>query len=470
MRCVKSLRHTIAATITLALTSIPATVSATAPQLAAPAGLSVLTVKMTGNEFIVLQNNTGGTIADLSTYWLSAYNNVSPMAAGVSSSSEQLPAASLSAGHMLLLSANPMQTCGASVAGKLSLSLSDGGGFLELAQTSIEADGALTQTPVDWLSWSSGSAGTITDVPSGSKSPDTAYFRYLGDGGYAWQQATIDAHNTCQLNFVVAGGSEPSSAVTPLTLAATSPPATILGNASTGGPPTPGLPAGDAGLQAPQLSELLPNPSGTGNDDIDEFIELYNPNNVAFDLTGFNLQAGTTTLHLYTFPPGTIVLPKSFKTFYSAETGLNLSNTAGQVSLLDPFGKTISQTQPYAKAKDGQAWALAKGTWYWTLQPTPNKANVIQQPGGKVMGATKKAKTAAKTGAPSTAATSSEMAAEAGQRASVHPWVLALVALAALLYGAYEYRRDLANRLFQLRGKLGVRRTPRQTITGRRGD
>jgi hypothetical protein len=471
MRRVKNLRHTIAVTIALALTSAPATVSATTPQLAAPAGLSVLEVKMTGDEFIVLQNNTGGIIADLSTYWLSAYNNVSPVAAGVSSSSEQLPAASLPAGQMLLLSANPMQTCGASVAGKLSLSLSDGGGFLELTQTGIDAHGALAQTPIDWLSWSSGAAGAITSVPSGSKSPNTVYFRYLSGSGYVWQQAAMDVRNDCQLNFVVAGGSEPSSAVTPLTLAATSPPATILGNLPGDGSSTPVMPPGDAGLQAPQLSELLPNPSGTGNDSTDEFIELYNPNDVPFDLTGFSLQAGLTTLHLYTFPAGTMLPAKSFKAFYSAETGLSLSNTASQVGLLDPSGKVIGITEPYSKAKDGQTWALAKGKWYWTLQPTPNKANVVRQPGVKVTSTKKKAaRTVTKTGTSMATAGPSEAVDDADKEVLVHPWVLALVALGALLYGAYEYRRDLANRLFQLRGKLGVRRADRQATTGRRGD
>lgn len=455
---------------------LPATVSASAPQLAAPAGLTLLELKMTGDEFVVLQNNTGDDIADLSSFWLTAYNNVSPVAANVSSSSQQLPATSLPAGQMLLLSANPMQTCGASVAGKLSLSLADGGGFLQLMRTSINQYGAITETPSDWVSWSSSAAGVIQNVPSNTKSPNTLYYRYSQSDSYAWQQAVIDVTNHCQLDLVVAGGTEPSSAVTPLTLAATSPPATILGNVdvSEGGSPLPVLPATDTGLQAPQLTELLPNPLGTGNDGTDEFIELYNPNSKPFDLTGFILQTGLTTTHQYTFPAGTTMVAKSFKAFYSAHTGLSLSNTSGRAALLDPFGTSIGASEAYTKAKDGQTWALAKGTWYWTLQATPSKANVIQQAAVKSSSSTKKS---AKSSGASGAGTANASSAAGDENddtglpgAYVHVWVLALVAAIALLYGAYEYRRDVANRLFQLRAKFSASRTTGRSAEGRRSD
>ena len=62
--------------------------------MAAPSGLSLLEIKITGDEFLVLQNNTGGTISDLSAYWLTMYNNVNPAASGVSTSTQQLPSVS----------------------------------------------------------------------------------------------------------------------------------------------------------------------------------------------------------------------------------------------------------------------------------------------------------------------------------------------------------------------------------------
>ncbi|MDB5170301.1 MAG: hypothetical protein JWN82_697 [Candidatus Saccharibacteria bacterium] len=464
----------------LAAVAIPGMALAAVPPMSAPAGLSILEIKMTGDEFILLQNSTPNDITNLSSYWLTAYNNVNPLAAGVSSSTQQLPTASLLAGQALLLSADPMQTCGASVAGKLSLSFGDSGGFLQLAQTSLSPSGAIMQTPGDVVSWSSGTTGIIQNLPSNTKDPKAVYYRYLNGGSYAWQQADLDLNNLCQLNVLVAGGSGSSSAVTPLTLAATSPPATILGTVNAGGDDdeiVAQLPAADIGLNAPQLSELLPNPIGTGNDGTDEFIELYNPNAKPFDLTGFSLLSGMTTTHSYTFPNGTMLAPSSFQAFYSEETKLSLSNTASQVALLDPFDNVISSTDAYAKAKDGIAWGLAKGKWYWTTQPTPGVANVIKQPPVSKTASqskkTSKSKAAAIKGAKTTKLTASATAGnfeeeEAGT--PVHAWVLALIASGALLYGAYEYRRDIANRLFQLRTKLGARRATWPALKGRRSD
>jgi hypothetical protein len=233
----------------------------------------------------------------------------------------------------------------------------------------------------------------------------------------------------------------------------------------------PQLPAADVGLAAPQLSELLPNPTGTGNDSSDEFIELYNPNDKPFDLTGFILQTGTTTTREYVFLEGTLLEPKGFKAFYAKDTKLTLSNTTGQANLFDPFGNAISGAATYSKAKDGITWAVAKGVWYWTTQATPGAANVIKQP--TVKPGVKTTKTVTKnsaTGGKPSANTTTASFEEADSKSPIHGWVLALIAGGALLYGAYEYRHDVANRLFQLRAKLGFGGAARTTTKGGRSD
>jgi len=229
----------------------------------------------------------------------------------------------------------------------------------------------------------------------------------------------------------------------------------------------PVMPARDIGLVSPQLTELLPNPGKPQTDALDEFVELYNSNGVAFDLSGFIL---TTGKRQYVFPQGTMLEPKAFKAFYSANTKLNLSNSQGQVQLLDPFSKAISSTEAYGIAKDNQAWALASGAWSWTTMPTPNSANVVKVP------ATTKKKTTT-TSAKNTASTKSATMANyspkgvsyvAGEHAAtetlnpLHPGVLALVATFAILYGAYEYRTDVANRIHQFRIYRAARRENRR--------
>lgn len=447
-----------------------------APAIAVPIGLSFVEIKVTGDEFVMLQNNTGAAL-DVSSYWLNSYNNVNPLAAGVSSSSQQLPTATLLAGQTLLLSAGPMQTCGASIAGRLSVSMTDGGGFLQLSTSRMNAQGALEQAAGDFVSWSSGANGIIQNFPSSTKSPRATYYRYSAGGGFAWQQAELDTVDSCQLNIVVAGGVSSSSAVTPLTLAATSPPATILGSLqSIDGSQVAVMPPGNRGLVAPQVSELLPNPVGTGNDATDEFIELYNPNQKPFELTGFTLQSGLKTFKSYDFPDGTMLEPASFKAFSAKDTKLGLSNTSSQVFLIDPFGNTVSSSDAYKNAKDGIGWVQAQGKWLWTTKSTPGAANIVQQPATKKSTA-KNAKKVARPGqtkgtsiVSATNAPNANGHSEEEQATLVHYWVLALIGGLALLYGLYEYRRDLAQRLRQLSGKLSFRRANRSPAKGSGSD
>jgi hypothetical protein len=439
----------------------------TPPAMAAPQGLSITELKITGDEFLMLQNNTPAAISDLSSYWLYAFNNVSPLSSGVSSSQQQLPAVALDAGETLLLSAAPRDTCGAEVAGKLSVSLGDSSGFLEIIQLRQPTpNGPVMQTAGDSVSWSSGAAGVITTVPSGSKDAAAVYYRYQNGVDFAWQLADIDTADACQLD-VAAAPTQPIS-TGGLLAPSGNPPATIVQLASTGAAASgPTLPATDIGLSAAQITEILPNPSGTGTDGSDEFIELYNSNAKTFDLSGFILQTGLTTKHSYTFPQGTTLPAKGFVAFYSADTGLSLSNSSGQADLADPFGTVIGQTDPYGTAKDGQAWALANGTWYWTGKPTPGAANVVNQGmGTSIKTTTAKKATAAVKGAATTTSplqgsATSASTADTAAAAPIHPAVLAAVAILAVGYGVYEYRHDLGNKLHQFREHRAARRKAR---------
>jgi hypothetical protein len=251
-----------------------------------------------------------------------------------------------------------------------------------------------------------------------------------------------------------------------------------------GEPDPPSIPAVNIGLLPPQISELLPNPAAPQSDADDEFIELYNPNDTPFDLSGYVLEAGTTTKHRLLFTDGITLAPGSFTAFFSADTGLSLSNSGGQARLIDPLGAIVTQSEAYTDAKDGQAWILAESRWQWTSSPTPNAVNVVNPPAAKpttTLAAVKK--TTKKTAKPKVAsATSSkkktvkqstpaavQLAAATTEppRDPLHPGVLALIAAFALLYGAYEYRLDLANKIHQFRSNRAARAALRRSAKGR---
>lgn len=236
--------------------------------------------------------------------------------------------------------------------------------------------------------------------------------------------------------------------------------------------PQPVIPAGNVGLKPPSLSEVLPNPASPLTDAADEFIELYNPNDAYFDLSGYVLEAGLTTKRRHTIAAGTKIAQKAFLALFSAQTKLALSNSGGQVSLLDPLGRLLAQSDPYGTAKDGQAWMLANGIWQWTTKPTPNALNILSAPAVKSASTTKKTSaassnkttTSAKSAAPDEESDMGQVAslvADAGT--PLHPGVLAVVAVFAVLYGAYEYRRDVANRIYQFRANRAARRALRQS-------
>lgn len=238
---------------------------------------------------------------------------------------------------------------------------------------------------------------------------------------------------------------------------------------------TPAIPAADAGLSAPQITELLPNPGTPRTDATDEFVELYNPNAAAFDLSGFILEAGLTGNKHYAFPAGTTIPAHAFVAYFSETTKLSLSNTSGKVVLRDPLQRIIAQSDVYDTAKDDLAWARANGAWYWTTSATPNAANVIQQPVAKTKksssttSAAKKSSAAAKTASSKKSATTNgtQLASNTVEDTPLHPLTLAVVGGFALLYGAYEYRRDMANKFYQFRRYREARREARQQSKGR---
>jgi len=251
---------------------------------------------------------------------------------------------------------------------------------------------------------------------------------------------------------------------------------------------SPGTSADRAAQLEPVISELLPNPAAPQNDTDNEFIELYNPNTTSFDLTGYTIEAGTTTLHDFTFTENASLPPLSYTAFFSSLTSIALANGGSQVRLLSSDNEVVSESSAYTTASEGQAWAWNGSSWQWTTTPTPGAGNIITLPAilttsstaiksktaaksaAKVKGVsttkTKKAapKSTKKTAKKTTSGTTSDQsgaAQDTSQVTPIHPWTLAMVGMAAILYGAYEYRTDLKNYFYQRFQNRAARRAAR---------
>ncbi|HSX45941.1 MAG TPA: lamin tail domain-containing protein [Candidatus Saccharimonadia bacterium] len=442
--------------------------------------ISQLKITSANGQFITLYNASNTTL-DMGKYQLEYFNSFDLAKA---TSSKLISLTGLVPPHgYFMVSDSSQLLCYQLTVDSVSLGLSSTAGMVEvLAYNQSGPGGSATPVLQDFVGWSKTAAAGAQTLPSNANaflerqpvdSKNNPVITTPGSGSWQGVQPSSDG---CSL--VASSNSAPVKTGFGQLLPPIEPPATFTSQVDE-------LPTTYQGQMAPLITEILPNPAGTGNDAVDEFIEVYNPNPADFDLSGFSLQAGTTSLHTFLIPNGTILPAQSFTTFYADTTHLSLSNTGGQVKLLDPTGSIIGSTDTYGTANDGQAWALANGKWYWTTQPTPGEPNIINQPASKPAakakasvtkaGSTKKAATA-KTKVTKAKAVKSKKAkkpktttklastADTTQASPIpiHSSTLAVIVSLALLYGAYEYRSDLANRFHEFRRNIKFGRKDRK--------
>lgn len=122
-----------------------------------------------------------------------------------------------------------------------------------------------------------------------------------------------------------------------------------------------------------RITELLAN--ATGSDGGNEFIELYNPNDVAVDLTPYVLWTGITSPKSYPFPTGSQIGPGEYLVFSNANIAFTLLNSSSRASIRSLDDMLIDESPAYDSPKDDMSWANIGGIWQYTDRPTPGSAN-----------------------------------------------------------------------------------------------
>ncbi|MCA9349398.1 lamin tail domain-containing protein [Candidatus Saccharibacteria bacterium] len=190
------------------------------------------------------------------------------------------------------------------------------------------------------------------------------------------------------------------------------------------------------------ITELLPDPASPVKDSEGEFIELYNPNNSKIDLRGLIVQTGSNFSYSHTFSSGSIG-PGEYIVLYSKDTSLTLSNSGGAARLLLPNGEQWGDVVTYDEAETGESYALIDGVWQWTSLPTPATKNELVEIVNQATNDTESS---------NSSQFSSVYREPPKIESSLTSWLMVGgLGLATLLYSGYEYRRDIAHKIWQYR-------------------
>ncbi|MBP9812964.1 lamin tail domain-containing protein [Candidatus Saccharibacteria bacterium] len=228
-----------------------------------------------------------------------------------------------------------------------------------------------------------------------------------------------------------------------------------------------------------KINELMIDPASPLSDSYDEWVELYNPNEVEISLDNYRVEAGLTGSYKYTLK--NIYIPASgYLVFNSKETPIYLSNSGGKVSLFSPSNSLIDEVS-YEKAETGNSYARDQDNkWLWTTTPTMGSSNIISYPlvkpialatkAASTKSSTKKATTATKKATAVKKAATTKAAKPKAKKTTVVSGtkdsgsknliaaptpvpgpILAVLTGLAVLYCCYEYRYEIENKLYQLK-------------------
>jgi len=132
---------------------------------------------------------------------------------------------------------------------------------------------------------------------------------------------------------------------------------------------TPGIKSTNTSNLKVILNEFSPAPEGNR-----EWVEIYNPNSLTVDLTGWKIDDIPKGSSPFKIPDKTKISSRGYKVFYFSS---KLNNSGDTIRLINPSGEVIEKFS-YGKVEKGVTFAKdSKGAWKTTTTPTPGKKNKI---------------------------------------------------------------------------------------------
>lgn len=126
-----------------------------------------------------------------------------------------------------------------------------------------------------------------------------------------------------------------------------------------------------------QNSSILPDEEGLFHD----WVEVYNPNDIAVSLVGWSLSDNGNNLKKWIFPAGYTLEPGAYVTVYLSgldkpgHVTFKLSERDGTLYLTDPNGRKADEIKTVATPMDVSYGRLPDGTEGYFMKPSPGAAN-----------------------------------------------------------------------------------------------
>lgn len=122
------------------------------------------------------------------------------------------------------------------------------------------------------------------------------------------------------------------------------------------------------------INEILPSPSGP--DAEEEWMEIFNQNSFAVDLSGWQITDTSGNTINYTFPAGKIIQPQEYLVLTRPLTKIIFNNDGDLIKIISPDGR-IADSVEYASAPQGESFNRTESGWSWSKNLTPGAENNI---------------------------------------------------------------------------------------------
>jgi hypothetical protein len=125
------------------------------------------------------------------------------------------------------------------------------------------------------------------------------------------------------------------------------------------------------------INEILPSPEG--QDEKEEWIEIFNQNDFETDISYWQIVDTVGQTKTYTFPVNTIIKAKGFLVLDRPTTKITLNNSEDGLLFIQPNGNTTDSVN-YLKAAKGQSYSRTENNWVWSAVLTPGENNMVSLP------------------------------------------------------------------------------------------